>query len=53
MACSKRTEDTLFKEIFHFGQYRNDCITIWTGDVDKIDLLVEFLNSLNENLNLQ
>ena len=41
---------TIFQEIFYFGRYRDNCITVWTGDVDKIDLLLEFLNSLDENL---
>ena len=44
---------TSFQEIFYFGRYRDDCITISIGDVHKIDLLLEFLNSLDENLNLQ
>ena len=30
--------------------YREDCITIWTRDVDKVNLLLEFLNPLDENL---
>ena len=42
-------QKTIFKEIFYFGRYRDDCITIGTEDVDKIDLLLEFLNSLDEN----
>ena len=41
---------TIFQEIFYFGQYRDDCITIGTGDADQMDLLLEFLNSLDENL---
>ena len=44
---------TGFQEIFYFGRYREDRITISTGDVHKIDLLLEFLNSLDEKLNLQ
>ena len=40
---------TSFQEIFYFGLYRDDCITIWAGDVHKIDLLLEFLNSLVKN----
>ena len=36
--------------MFYFERNRDDCITIWTGDVDKIDLSLEFLNSLHENL---
>ena len=31
---------TIFQEIFYFGRYKDDCITIWTGHVDKIDLLL-------------
>ena len=41
---------TIFQEIFYSGWYRDDCITIWTGDVGKVDLLLEYLNSLDENL---
>ena len=41
---------TIFWEIFYFGPYRDHCITIWTKEVDKIDLLLDFLNSLDENL---
>ena len=33
---------TIFQEIFYFGRYRDDCITIWTGNVGKIDLLLEY-----------
>ena len=28
----------------------DDCITIYTGDLDKTNLLLEFLNSLDKNL---
>ena len=41
---------TVFQEIFYFRLYRDDCITMWTGYIDKIYLLLEFLNSLDENL---
>ena len=37
--------------MFYFRRYRGDCLIIWTGDVDKVNLLLEFLNSLDENLN--
>ena len=30
----------IFQEIFYFGRYRVDYITIWTEDADKIDLLL-------------
>ena len=46
----KDAQRTIFQQIFYFGRYRDDCITIWTGDVNKIDLLQEDLNSLDENL---
>ena len=38
------------QEILYSGRYRDDYITLWTGHVDKIDLLLEFLNCLDENL---
>ena len=42
-------QKTIFQKIFYFGRYRYDCITIGTEDVHKIDSLLEFLNSLDEN----
>ena len=41
---------TRFQEISYFGRYKRDCITIWTEDGDKIELLREFLNSLDKNI---
>ena len=41
---------TRFQEISYFGRYKRDCITIWTEDGDKIELLCEFLNSLDKNI---
>ena len=41
---------TIFQEIFYSVRYRDDYVTIQTGDLDKIDLLLEFLNSLDENV---
>ena len=30
------TQETVFQEIFYFGRYRDDCITIWrTGYVNN------------------
>ena len=34
-------------------RYRNDYLTIWTGEDDKIQQLLEFLNSLDEGLTLK
>ena len=41
---------TRFQEISYFGRYKRDCITIWTEDGDKIELLREFLKSLDKNI---
>ena len=38
---------TIFQEIFYFGQYRDDCITIWTGDVDKLLKIINYFYYLN------
>ena len=40
----------IFQEIFYFGRYRDDCMTIQTRDVDKTNLLIEFLKFLDKNL---
>ena len=42
---------TSFQEIFYCGRYRDDCTTLWPGNVDKIDLLLELLNCSDETLN--
>ena len=49
--CNRRTEDNFILLNIFFGPYIYGCITIWTGDVDKVNLILEFLNSLDENLN--
>ena len=43
---------TIFQKISYLGRYRDDCITIWAGNIDKIDLLLEFLNFWDENFKL-
>ena len=41
---------TIFQQIFYFGGWIDDFIAIWTGDVDKVNLLLEFINLLDNNL---
>ena len=38
---------TVFQEIFYIQQYIEDCKAIYPGDVDKVNLLLKFLNSLD------
>ena len=45
-------EKIIFQEIFYFARYRDDCKTVWTNNVGKINLLLEFLKPLDENLKL-
>ena len=40
---------TIFQGIFYIRQYREDCKAIYPGDVDKVSLLLKFLNSLDKN----
>ena len=34
----------------YFGRYRDDCLALWTGPLQKIELFLMFLNSIDSNL---
>ena len=34
----------------HVGQYRDDCLTLWTGPLEKVEWLLMFVNSIDSNL---
>ena len=35
----------------YFGRYRDDCLALWTGPLEKFELfLLMFLNSIDSNL---
>ena len=33
-----------------FGQYCYHCLALWTGSLEKLELLLTFLNSIDSNL---
>ena len=39
-----------YQEIRYFGRYRHDCLALWTGSLEKYELFLMFLNSLDSNL---
>ena len=39
-----------YQEMRYFGRYRDDCLTLWTGPLEKLELLLMFLNSIDSNL---
>ena len=39
-----------YQEIRYFGRYRDDCLALWTGPLEKLDLVLMFLNSIDSNL---
>ena len=39
-----------FKELFFYGRYRDDCIVLWTGSVERLHQFFTFLNTLDEFL---
>ena len=39
-----------YQEMRYFGRYRDDCLALWTGPLEKLELFVMFLNSLDSNL---
>ena len=34
----------------YFGRYRDDCLALWTGPLQKLELFLMFLNSIDSNL---
>ena len=41
---------TRFQECFYFGRYRDDCLVLWCGDIEKLNDFHKMLNTLNEKL---
>ena len=39
-----------YQEIRYFGRYHDDCLALWTGSLEKLELFLMFLNSLDSNL---
>ena len=39
-----------FSDLFYFGRYRDDCFSIWTGSLEKLNQFLNFMNSLDEKL---
>ena len=39
-----------FQELVLFRKYRDDSFTLWCGDSDRIDELLDFLNSIDTDL---
>ena len=34
----------------YFGRYSDDCLALWTGPFEKLELFLTFLNSIDSNL---
>ena len=39
-----------FQEMRYFGQYRDDYLALWTSPLEKLELFLMFLNSIDSNL---
>ena len=39
-----------FQEMRYFGRYCDDCLALWTGPLQKMELFLMFLNSIDSNL---
>ena len=39
-----------FQEIRYFGRYHDDYLALWTGPLEKLELFLMFLNSIDSNL---
>ena len=36
----------------YFGWYRDDCLALWTGPSEKLELFLMLLNSIDSNLQI-
>ena len=41
---------THFQECFYFGTYRDDCLVLWCGYIEKLNCFYKMLNTLDEKL---
>ena len=39
-----------FQEMRYFGRYRDDCLVLWTSPLEKLELFLIFLKSIDSNL---
>ena len=39
-----------YQEMRDFGRYRDDCLALWIGPLEKYELFLMFLNSIDSNL---
>ena len=39
-----------FSELKYFGRYRDDCLCLWCGSIEKLNEFHTFLNSINSDL---
>ena len=40
-----------YQEMRYFGRYCDDCLVLWTGPLEKLELFLMLLNSIDSNLN--
>ena len=41
---------TLFQKYFYFGRYRDDCLVLWCGDIEKLNDFYKMLKTLDKKL---
>ena len=39
-----------FPEFFYYGRYRDDCLVIWVGSIERLHEFHNFINTLDETL---
>ena len=45
-----RERDTNFVELLYYGRYRDDCLVLWNGSLERLYEFLAFINSLDEFL---
>ena len=45
----KKMEST-YSELLYYGRYRDDCLSLWCGSIEKLNELHAYINSLSDDL---
>ena len=41
---------SIYKELSYYGRYRDDCLSLWCGSIEKLHQLHDYINSLSRDL---
>ena len=42
--------ETNYSDLLYYGRYRDDCLSLWSGSMEKLNDLHTYINSLSNDL---